>query len=369
MNKGSFLLRQWSSNSPKLSAVAEADVSNAKDEEVSVLGLKWHPEKDTLSIARKIKEQPRSKVNTKRTVTSESASVFDPLGFLGPLHVPAKSFVNQLWQAGKDWDDRLSLAENKQWSKVQVSLSRAHEIKIPRWLVDDATQPLDIIIFCDACPTTAVGCVAYAKQGTRVGLIGSKNKIVSQKNAKQTVPKLELMAMVMGAQYGEILRKTYAKECFTIDITYATDSEIALYWLKSEKKLTPFVMNRVNFIREKSDSNKWYHVATKENSADILSRGATYEELQSSTWETGPVWLKQDKCEWPFVDVCDKPKNIRISLAASLEIDNIFQTRDAGNTSTRPDLQAVIDISKFSSYQKLLRVTALVTRARYQRKE
>ncbi|XP_064648595.1 uncharacterized protein LOC135500858 [Lineus longissimus] len=107
MNKGSFLLRQWSSNSPKLSAVAESDGSNAKSEEVSVLGLKWHPEKDTLSIERKIKEQPRSKVNTKRTVTSESASVFDPLGFLGPLHVPAKSFVNQLWQAGKDWDDKL----------------------------------------------------------------------------------------------------------------------------------------------------------------------------------------------------------------------------------------------------------------------
>ncbi|XP_064644710.1 uncharacterized protein LOC135498383 [Lineus longissimus] len=306
MNKGSFLLRQWSSNSLKLSAVAESD---------------------------------------------------------GPLHVPAKSFVNQLWQAGKDWDDKLSLAENEQWSKVQVSLSRAHEIKIQRWLVVDTTKPLDTIIFCDACPTTAVGCVAYAKQGTRVGLIGSKNKIVSQKNAKQTVPKLELMAMVMGAQYGEILRKTYAKECFTIDITYATDSEIALYSLQSEKKLTPFVMNRVNVIREKSDSNKWYHVATKENSADILSRGATYEELQSSTWETGPVWLKQDKCEWPCVDVRDKPTNIRISLAASLEIDNIFQTRDAGNTSTRPDLQAVIDISKFSSYQKLLRVTALVTRA------
>ncbi|XP_064639791.1 uncharacterized protein LOC135495258 [Lineus longissimus] len=252
MNKGSFLLRQWSSNSPKLSAVAESDGSNAKSEEVSVLGLKWHPEKHTLSIACKIKEQPRSKLNTKRTVTSESASVFDPLGFLRPLHVPAKSFVNQLWQTGKNWDDKLSLAENEQWSKVQVSLSRANEIKIPRWLVDDATQPLDIIIFCDACPTTAVGCVAYAKQGTRVGLIGSKNKIVSQKNAKQTVPKLELMAMVMGAQYGEISRKTYAKECFTIDITYATDSEIALYWLQSEKKLTSFVMNRVNVIREKS---------------------------------------------------------------------------------------------------------------------
>ena len=41
---------------------------------------------------------------TKRTLLADLNRVFDPLGFLAPILISGKIFIQQLWQLQLDWD-------------------------------------------------------------------------------------------------------------------------------------------------------------------------------------------------------------------------------------------------------------------------
>ncbi|GFR31803.1 hypothetical protein TNCT_87541 [Trichonephila clavata] len=45
-------------------------------------------------------------------------------------------------------------------------------------------------------------------------------------------------------------------------------------------------------IQELTETFSWHHVKTKENPADLISRGATKLQLQDELWWTGPSFLK-----------------------------------------------------------------------------
>jgi hypothetical protein len=359
MSSAAFDLRQWATNSERLNEQIQKDGTNVKPGLVSILGLKWDPNRDEISVAERRFDDEKVGLLSKRKVVSEMSSIFDPLGLLGPMVVPAKSFANTLWVESKSWDEPLNDEQKKKWNEIRMSLQRVHEIKFSRWLKIDSDDTLEIIIFCDACPIKAIGCVAYGKQGKQVTLLGSKNKVVSQKNNKLTVPKLELQAMVMGAQYANQLATTYGDSYEAVKFTLLTDSEIALYWLRSEKKLTQIVKNRVQTIRGLTDVNQWYHVATSDNLADILSRGTNCQGLKDSDWVHGPNWLKEDQNTWPIHSLDEKTHDTCIVLAASIEIDNEFRAPDV----QQHGISQIIDAERYSSYTKLLKVTALVTQA------
>ena len=43
----------------------------------------------------------------------------------------------------------------------------------------------------------------------------------------------------------------------------------------------------------------WHNMNSKDNPADVLSRGCTATELnQKQLWWTGPSWLKGNQCPW-----------------------------------------------------------------------
>lgn len=69
---------------------------------------------------------------SKRTVLSVIAKFFDPLGFLTPIHVEAKVFMQELWTLGLKWDTPLPPQQLSRW----LSISRQHDgyatITIPR---------------------------------------------------------------------------------------------------------------------------------------------------------------------------------------------------------------------------------------------
>jgi hypothetical protein len=63
----------------------------------------------------------------------------------------------------------------------------------------------------------------------------------------------------------------------------------------SPRQLKPFIAHRIAEIQGSSTSNKWHHVRSAENPADILSRGTTSEILASSElWWHGPEFLKTE---------------------------------------------------------------------------
>lgn len=74
-----------------------------------------------------------------------------------------------------------------------------------------------------------------------------------------------------------------------------------LYWIRGcSRKFKPFVANRVGEIQSLTDPEQWRHVPTKQNPADLLTRGLSVSTLiDEESWWKGPAFLTQEETEWP----------------------------------------------------------------------
>jgi hypothetical protein len=88
------------------------------------------------------------------------------------------------------------------------------------------------------------------------------------------------------------VRDALPKE-FQISMFAWLDSTVALHWILGNGVYKQFVANRVAKIQA-HPSIHWRHVPTKDNPADVASRGG----LVSTGWWSGPEWL-QDPARWP----------------------------------------------------------------------
>jgi hypothetical protein len=76
---------------------------------------------------------------------------------------------------------------------------------------------------------------------------------------------------------------------------------VVLAWLKSPAaRWKTFVVNRVSHTQETTNVEDWKHISSKENPADLVSRGVDANALRnSSLWRHGPNWLQQVETFWP----------------------------------------------------------------------
>ena len=82
-----------------------------------------------------------------------------------------------------------------------------------------------------------------------------------------------------------------------------TDSQCVLNWIKSMKLLSVFVQNRLKEITS-DESIQFHYINTKENPADLATRGLSSQVLKESTlWWKAPDWLKKDESSWPTWNV------------------------------------------------------------------
>lgn len=97
-----FELRKWPSNNRKvLLAVPENDhamspsvlLNDSEDTLMRIIGLKWDPLTDTFSY----QTRTSPTVSTNRSVLSDIAWVFDPLGLLSLTTIWTKYFMQRLW--------------------------------------------------------------------------------------------------------------------------------------------------------------------------------------------------------------------------------------------------------------------------------
>ncbi|XP_035216336.1 uncharacterized protein LOC118189780 [Stegodyphus dumicola] len=131
-----------------------------------------------------------------------------------------------------------------------------------------------------------------------------------------------------------------------------TDSEICLWWIKgSAREWKQFVSNRVAEIQDCTSPDKWKYCPGSENPADKLTRGETANALvKDNNWWHGPSWLKDSEDQWPeqkFKVETDTQNLERLSTYVQVTI---------------PEEENALDITKFSSLEILLRVTAWVKR-------
>ena len=126
------------------------------------------------------------------------------------------------------------------------------------------------------------------------------------------------------------------------------DSKCVLGWIRSTHILPAFVQKRITEIR-KARNVTFRYVNSKNNSADLPTRGMTFEELRNSLlWWTGPSWLNQPEL-WPNENF--QPIIHIISEETPQVKTNLF-THKVVN-SVRP---LNVDPSKYSTYRKFIRI-------------
>lgn len=348
--KGGFNLRKWSSNSkPLLDNIPAASreeltcLDVCRDDIIKTLGIAWHTVDDCFHFVVRLTETPTKL--TKRTLLSDVARLFDPIGFLAPIIITAKILFQSLWLKGLEWDDLLPEDIANEWQALRSNLNEVSTITIPRWIgTSKLNQRTEFHGFCDAS-TKAYAAVVFCRTEFngeyRVQLLTSKTRVAPIKTV--SLPNLELCGAALLAN---LIKRV--QQSMEIDATVFawTDSTIVLDWIKSNTHKKTFLANRVSTILDNLTPSQWHHVRSKENPADVASRGICPAELQNhALWWQGPPWLQKPMHDWPA-----EYKHVN---AAPTIIDVHISTI----TECKDYLSGLIE--KHSSVAKLLRVTAM----------
>ncbi|KAJ8736653.1 hypothetical protein PYW08_007309 [Mythimna loreyi] len=294
---GCFPLRKWITNSPNVGVSATQNDNSSKylslGENVSskTLGLGWYNSKDEFHFTSKINGD-LSNV-TKRSILSAVSQIYDPLGLLSPVIIVVKVLLQKLWLNKVGWDDGLSQDIIMYWKKFVESISNLYKLRIPRFVMCDSANVIELHVFTDASQT-AYGACAYIRTSNANGdvtvrLLCAKSRVAPVKPV--SIPRLELCGALVGAKLVDKIKKSL-RVTFN-NIVLWTDSTIVLGWLRmSPNQLKTFVQNRVVEINELTSNECWFHVSGINNPADLLSRGTGLEELSAlSLWWNGPLFL------------------------------------------------------------------------------
>ncbi|XP_046806059.1 uncharacterized protein LOC124419697 [Lucilia cuprina] len=99
---------------------------------VKTLGIIWNPKTDRFSL--KCKLEFHNKIS-KRTILSEVAKLFDPLGLIGPVTVKTKMLLQDLWKLKLDWDDKIPEQMTENWLKIKDNFKFLKEVNVPRHII------------------------------------------------------------------------------------------------------------------------------------------------------------------------------------------------------------------------------------------
>ncbi|EPB78661.1 Pao retrotransposon peptidase [Ancylostoma ceylanicum] len=365
-------LRAYVSNSEELNDFFESKESGKISQKQKLLGLHWNINTDELSIPLPYKNpsQVKSTKWTKRKVLKETASIFDPLGLVSPVTLIAKLFLQSLWKINIGWDDELPTDQHMQWLQIMDTWN-IPSLTINRLLfptnIKDASE-YELHVFTDAsanayCATAYL--VQHQENSPReVSLIMAKSRLAPL-HQSITIPRLELSALTIGAKLLTYITKQ-------VDISFTkkflwTDSTVALTWTKGDKQVPIFVRNRVKTIQENTSNVLIRHVPTASNPADIGTRGATIDELQTlSQWWKGPPFLALDEAHWPESD----EKHVQGASPQEEQPDEAYMavqtnTTNPEDSDTEPrsqDTEKVIDPTRFSKWVTLLHTVTIVLR-------
>ena len=267
-----------------------------------VLGVQWSilPDEFYFELNKTIPVYSVSR----RMILSTVSSIYDPLGFIGPIVLPGKVIFQECTRQKFSWDECVSHELESQWANWVNSLHDIGDLRIPRCVKPsdfDHDAVFELHHFADAS-MQAYGVCSYVRSINKNGkihvqLLISKNKVAPLNQS--TVPRLELQAAVVAAKLDAMLRNELDIE---IDQSYFwTDSQITLgYITNTIRRFNVFVENRVSLIRQLTDVSAWNHVCSKDNPADYLTRSKITSVHQlDSFWFEGPMWLRSYKCQWP----------------------------------------------------------------------
>ena len=289
-----------------------------------VLGIYWSIESDSFQFKIVIKEHPL----TRRGVLSSVCSMYDPLGFIAPIVLPGKQILQQLCANNADWDDPLPDAVGTKWENWCQSLEHLRLLNIERCVKPanfGKVETSEIHHFSDAS-SSGYGQCSYLRLTNQSGqthcsLLMGKARVVPLKPI--TVPRLELSAALLSVKVGLLLDHEIEYE--NLEHIYWTDSKVVLGYLSNEaRRFHVFVANRVQQIKDHTKISQWRYVDTKENPADLASRGVSAKELSSThMWFKGPEFLWKPQIPTPVDDhvIGINPQDPEVKHSHSFAVD------------------------------------------------
>lgn len=351
-----FELRKFVSNDMTLAKSVASSINNSdilmigSHDKNKTLGICWSAQNDNLYY----QTVPfQNEVITKRSILSAASKIFDPLGLLSPIIIKTKILLQKLWSSGIDWDEPVPCNLKEEWKQMSSQFALISSLIFPRCVIAKNAHSIELHGFCDASKVAYGACV-FVKSTNSTGhvsvqLLCAKSRVAPLKAI--TIPRLELCGALILTR---LMNKVKEALTITADVFYWCDSQVVLHWLNTNcNTLNIFVRNRVSKIQLLSDAKGWSYVRTKNNPADIISRGATPTQLKNfDMWWKGPLFLYQNISEYqedvPELSISDIPElKKNIALVAST-IQNLS-----------------FPFERFSNFHKMIRVVSFMLRFKH----
>ncbi|XP_076223029.1 uncharacterized protein LOC143174456 [Nomia melanderi] len=353
LSQAGMHLRKWATNCPDVITTPGSNNNSQEtiiERDPKTLGLSWSPRTDELNFMIQLDNNRRT---TARTILSEIARLFDPLGLLGPFIVIAKLILQRLWQIQAGWDESVSQDLSTQWLEYGEDIQQIQTLKIPRCTIAtnlDIDTRLELHGFSDASEKAYGACIYLRSRDTAgqwtAALLCAKSRVTPLKAI--SLPRLELCGAVLLAN---LIQKVRIALHSVNPVEHLwTDSTITLAWLRSmPSRWKTFVANRVSEIQTLTSVDSWKHVTSEDNPADMISRGVRLSVLaQAKNWWSGPAWLCDDAESWP--------------TPADIQLAPVLEKRVTRTVLTAFTHQECSIFEKFSKYTRLLRVTTYCIR-------
>eukprot|EP00057_Strongylocentrotus_purpuratus_P015238 XP_011669712.1 PREDICTED: uncharacterized protein LOC100890342 [Strongylocentrotus purpuratus] len=295
-----FHLTKWVCNEPevmktipekeKAKSVQDLSLDHKNQVTERALGIIWSTSEDTFGVKIDLKAKPL----TRRGILSTVSSVFDPLGCVSPVVLPAKQLLQTLCRSQLGWDAEIPSELMRKWLQWRTELPKLMQFKMERCLKPDGFAPQSVTLhhFSDASEK-GYGVVSYLRweneDEVRMKFLTSKARVAPLKEV--SIPRMELTAANVAVRIDHMIKQELD---IPIEETYFwTDSQTVLGYINnSTARYKTFVANRLAVIRDGSKPSQWRYVESSLNPADICSRGITVDKfLELEYWKDGPAFL------------------------------------------------------------------------------
>ena len=293
--KFSMPLHELACNVPAINAKFKENKLLTESKSLKTLGLMWDFHKDLWSI--NIPEFIVDKA-TKRTVLSDIARIFDPLGFISPISILGRILVQECWDAAFRWDAILPSGMQDTWRGIADRLLVALKIPTPRWTGFSSYEDVSIHCFTDASGK-AMGTVVYLVSGSQSCNLMAKAKTCPLNMAHFTIPRKELTAYALGGRLLVFVINSVSKYFSPSSVHLWSDASTVLGWCASKvDHKEVYIRNRVDEIKSKigTFNIKQHHILGSDNTADALTKD-TGLSLNDPLWLYGPEVLRHPE-QW-----------------------------------------------------------------------
>ena len=312
-------LHELASNSVEANRQLKENNLGTENEILKTLGLWWNYNDDTWTI-----NKPTFTVDTasKRSLLSDLARIFDPLGFLAILTIRGKLILQKAMEGVFTWDGTLPPEIQTSWTKFVSSINVALDIPIPRWLGISMRSSVALHMFTDSS-NLAMGCVAYLVQGKTSSFISCKAKITPRREQHYSIPRKELTALSLGVRFIKFIYNSVKNYKTFSSVHLWSDSTTCLNWAlakQSHKEL--FIRARVDHLAAvvKELGIVYHYITSETNPADLLTKDSD-KGPNHPFWLNGPEVLQYPERWVPFRETRTHKDMIPVFCGVTVEKD------------------------------------------------